>query len=313
MVSTGDKIAATDYNAIQSLVNQVLGVNVGGALYGYGQNVSSVQVSANSKITTLQWSNLRNDILRCRQHQTGTDLSGSLTAPGVNVVITATDREAYLSMIQTAALDANRLAAPPSNQASREPVVTNQVKTTAWNGTITQTVTVTFPGYNLTAGPVSAADHIRCYFNAGGRFEFSSSLTGGNSGTINTKDYSWKTILSAMGEIYFNRDVTTCTGTGTTFAVGYNDLTTSDKQIFQKDVTSGYTPNRYRIFARAPSATQIVFTIYWEDLATSAPNPNPPWDIDENVTGTITSIVNAYRPSGTNVSIPMPSGSTTSF
>lgn len=309
MVSTGTTIAASDYNTIQNLANQVLGVNSGGGLYGYGQTVASSQVSQFSKITVTQWRNLREDVLRCRQHQTGTDLSAQLTYPTQDVRVTATDREAYLSMMQTAALDANRLTTPPSSQAAREGL-TSTVRTAAWNGTISHSVTVTFPGYTLSSGAVSADDHIRCYFNTGGRFELSSSLTGGSSGTVGTKDYSWAVLLSSMGTVYFNRTNTTTTGTGTTTAIGYEALNGADQLIFQKDTISGYSPNRLQIYARKPSTTSIVFTLYWADLSG---NPNPGWGSDENVTGTLTSTVQVYRASGGNVSVPKPNGSATAL
>lgn len=310
MVSTGTLIAASDYNVIQSLVNQVLGVNTGGGLYGYGQTVDSSQITQYSKISVTEWRNLRSDILRCRQHQTGTDLSGSLVYPTSTVKVTATDRDAYLTMMQTAALDANRLIAPPDSEASRTNIVTDQTKSPGWNTTVTQTVTVTFNGYNITSGAVSAEDHIRCYFNTGSRFELKSSITGGQVATLATKDNSWFNLLSGMGTIYFNRTNTTCTGTGTGSSIGWSTLTTADQEIFRKTLSDGYTPNRYRIMARAPSSTQIVFTIYWEDLSGQ---PNPPWGTDETVTGTISSTVQAYRASGTNVTIPAPTAITSAI
>lgn len=311
MVATGTIIAANDYNTIQSLVNQVLGPNIGGGTFGYGQSVASSQVSQYSKITMTQWRTLREDILRCRLHQTGVDYGSSLTYPTADVKVSAADREAYLTMMQTAALDTNRLAVPPTSQASREPVVTNQVRTTVWKTTITQTVTVTFNGYTVNTTTLSGADHMRCYFNAGGRFEFSSTITGGTTGTIGTKDYSWNILLSGMGTVYFNRTNTTATGTGTGSSVGYASLTATNQQIFQKDTTAGYSPNRYRILARSPATNQIVFTIYWEDLSGQ---PNAPWGTDENVTGTVTSFVQVYRPSGVNsVTIPIPAATTTSL
>lgn len=309
MVSTGTIIAANDYNTIQSLANQVLGVNTGGGLYGYGQTVASGQVSQYSQITVTQWRNLREDILRCRQHQTGTDLSAQLTYPTQDVKVTATDREAYLTMMQTAATDANRLATPPSTQAARESLTTT-TRTAAWNGTISHSITISFPGYNLTSGSVPALDHIRCFFNTGGRFELSSSLTGGTSGSVGTKDYSWSVLLSSMGTIYFNRTNTTTTGTGTTYAVGYETLTGTDQLIFQKDTIAGYSPNRFQIYARKPSTTSIVFTLYWADLSG---NPNPGWGTDENVTGSLTSYAQVYRASGTNVSVPKPDASATAL
>lgn len=317
MVATGTKIAATDYNTIQTLVSQVLGVNTGGGLYGYGQNVDSTQVSPYAKVTSTQWKNLRSDILRCRQHQTGTDLSSSLLDPSVSNKIQATDREAYLTLMQTAALDANRLIVPPTSQASRTNIVTNQTKTPGWNTSVSQQVTVTFPGYPLTSSSVSATDHVRCYFNTGSRFELSSSISGGQVSVTGTKDNSWYNILSGMGTIYFNRTNTTCTGTGTPAAIGWANLTTTDQEIFRKTLSDSYTPNRYRILARAPSATQIIFTIYWEDLATftntTKYGPLGPFGIDETVGGTVTSIVQMYRASGANVTMPAPTGSTTSI
>lgn len=309
MVTAGTQIEATQYNEIQSLVNQILGVNTGGSTYGYGQTVDSSQVLRNSTITVQQWTNLRNDILAVRQHQTGTDLSSSLTIPSTSTRINASDREAYLTLIQTAALDNNRLITPPLSQAERVNIVANQTKAPSWNGLLVQSIVVTFPGYTITNGSntvtVSGADHARCYFNTGSYFEIRSDLSNGQTGVIGTKDNSWYNLLNGMGTIYFNRANTTCTGSGTPSAIGWEDLTSSDQEIFRKTLSDSYTPNRYRIMARAPSTNQIAFTIYWEDLSTG--------NIDESVTGTITSYAQAYRASGNNVSIPLPQASTTSI
>jgi hypothetical protein len=88
-MAVGDKIAATDYNTIQGKVALVLGTGSGD--YGYGQTVSSSSVSANAKISMTQWSNLRNDLLRARQHQIGGDQSSLLTDPAINLTVTASD------------------------------------------------------------------------------------------------------------------------------------------------------------------------------------------------------------------------------
>lgn len=312
MVTAGTQIEATQYNEIQSLVNQVLGVNTGGDSYGYGQTVTSSQVLRNTRITVAQWNSLRNDILAVRQHQTGTDLSSSLTIPATTVKIDAADREAYNSLIQEAALEVNRLAVPPLSQATRENLVANQSNSPNWNNSLVQTVTVTFPGYTVTNGgnsvTVTGADHARCYFNTGSYFEIKSALAGGQTATVGTKDNSWYNLLNGMGTIYFNRSATTCTGSGTTSSIGWADLTSTDQVIFTRTLSDAYTPNRYRILARAPSLSQIVFTIYWEDLSTASSGGT-----DENVTGTVTSYIQAYRASGNNVSIPLPQATTTSL
>lgn len=292
----GNKIEWTDYNQIRSLIVQVLGTGSGD--YGYGQDVSALTaVAQNEKITVAQWDRLRTAILKARQHQTTAALS--LTQPTSSVKLYELDRSAYYAMAQDAAT--NRLAIPPAPEATREDLVTSTQRTTAWNGTISQTITVDF----------ASADAARYYFNTGSRFEFSASLTGGNTGVPGTKDNSWAAILSGMGVIYFNRSNTTCTGSGNTTSIGWASLTSSNQLIFRKDVSgTTYYPNAFYLYARAPSASQIVFTLNWQD---DSGNPNPPLGTDENVTGTLTSYAQVYRASGSNVSVNKPSATKTTF
>lgn len=289
MPGQNTQIVASDYNAIQAKIALVLGAGSGD--YGYGQIVDSTQVSPNVRITVAQWTVLRSDILRSRQHQTGA--AEVLTLPTTTIKITEADRAAYDSMAQLAT--DNRLATPPTGQATRENLVQPQIRTAAWNGVLSQTVTINF----------TSADAARYYFNTGSRIEFSGSRVGGTNGSYNgPKDVSWSTILTNMGTISFSRNSTTASGTGNNSAIGYAQLTTSDQQIFSKDVTgTTYAPNRYVLLARAPSATQLVFTIQWRDDDTGNP--------DENVTGTLTSNVQVYRASGVNVSVPLPPATTT--
>jgi hypothetical protein len=289
MPGQNTQIVASDYNAIQAKISLVLGSGSGD--YGYGQVIDSTQVSPNVRITVAQWTALRSDILRSRQHQTGA--AEVLTQPTTTIKITEADRAAYDSMAQLAT--DNRLAIPPTGQATRENLVAPQTRTAAWNGVLSQTVTINF----------TSVDAARYYFNTGSRIEFSGSRVGGINGSYNgPKDVSWSTILTNMGTISFGRNSTTASGTGNNSAIGYAQLTTSDQQIFSKDVTgTTYAPNRYVLLARAPSATQIVFTIQWRDDDTGNP--------DENVTGTLTSTVQVYRASGVNVSVPLPPATTT--
>ena len=87
------KIIAVDYNTIQKNIAAVLGVggtnpltNATDATFGYNQSVLSSQVTVNAKMSSNQWSNLRTDILKARQHQTG--LSETLVDPTVSEKIT---------------------------------------------------------------------------------------------------------------------------------------------------------------------------------------------------------------------------------
>jgi hypothetical protein len=310
MAGQNTLILANDYNIIQSAISLVMGE--GSGTTGYGQTLASSQVGQNAKITVNQWNNLRNDIVRCRQHQTGVAIvnrapedpgyvAGSdLPTASEAAQIRESWRAAFLSV--TNDCNTNRLTAPPpASQATRADLFGQQVRTTEWNGRIQQVVTVTFDSVNAA----------RYFFNTGGQFEFSSDRSGGSAGLKNT---TWTTMLTNMGTIRFNYDATTCTGTGTTSTIGYYDITTSDNLIFEKDAPTGsYTPNKYFIYARRNLAGNVIFfTIHWWDDSPAPPSlPDPGFGIDENVDGTLTSTVQTFRATGTNVSVPNPSATTT--
>ena len=290
MAGIGSKIVAVDYNNIQSKISLIFGT--GSLDYGYGQTILSSQVAVGNRVSSLQWSNLRSDLIKARYHQTGVDPSSSLTDPTTVTRVTEADRAAYSAFADV--VTASRLTSPPAGQASREPLVAPAVRTTAWNGVITHTITVNF----------STADDARFYFNTGSQIWFSASRTGGGTGTKNT---SWTTMLTNMGIIKFGYTDTTATGTGSTSVIGYYDLTTSDQLIFQKSTEAPvYSPNKYNVYARLgtpSSGVQIIFTVQFRD---DSAQPNAPYGTDEDVDGTLTSTVEGYRASGTNVSVGLP-------
>ena len=314
MAGQNTLILPTDYNVIQSKIALVLGSGSGNK--GYGQTLDSSQVGQNSKITVAQWSNLRNDIARARQHQTGVTLgtkapedvgytAGSdLPIPTTSKQVKDSWRAAYLSVATDA--DTNYLVAPPpAGQASRADLVVQQVRTTAWQQVV-QTVTVTF----------ATGDDARYFFNTGSQIEFSSERSGGSPGI---KNATWTSMLSGMGTVSMNHTQTTCTGTGETSTIGFYDLTTTYGVIFQKLAPAGpYTPNKFYIYAKVNDTGAdrriIYFEIHWaDDSGQPASFPDPGFGIDENVDGQLTSTVQVYRASGTNVSVPTPSASTTAL
>ena len=312
MAGQNTLIIANDYNVIQSKISLVLGSGSGNK--GYGQTLSSTQVGQYGKITVTQWTNLRDDIARTLQHQTGTTLgtkapgdagyssTADLPIPSAATQVKDAWRAAYLSAATTA--DTNHLVAPPpAGQASRVDLVSQQVRNTPWQQ-VTQTVIVTFP----------TGDDARYFFNTGSQIEFSSDRSGGSAGL---KNGAWTALLASMGTISMNHTQTTCTGTGSTSSLGFYDLTTTNGTIFQK-VSTSYLPNSYYIYARVNSTGTdrriIYFEIHWaDDNIPVVSTPDPGFQIDENVDGTLTSTVQVYRASGTNVSVPTPSAATTAL
>lgn len=294
----GQLIQYTDYNSIRTVVDSVMGTGS----TGYGQTLVSSDVSQGATITAVQWLNLRTDMQKARQHQIGSAVGSSSATDGRNLVIPTsglTITEALRAQFSTfaTAIDTNRRTIDTDavgGQFSAEGLVTG-TRSSSWNGTLTNTVTITF----------SDANHPRYYFNAGGKIRVSANITTGTS-----KNNTWNTMFTQMGEFVMDYTSTTYTGSSATgSALGWDDLTTSNQLIGQKSAPSGsYAENRYYIYARkSVDGTQIILTIEFQDNDAGDPN------FDEDVQPTLNSVIAQYRPSGSNVSVPSPTASQSGF
>ena len=307
----GNIIYAADYNNVQGTANFLL--STGLADSGYGQAITSGQVNPTLKVTAAQWTNLRTDLLKIRQHQTGVDEGAGLGIATTGLLVD----DAFVNLFKTVAAtcNTNRLTIA-SNQGTAETLAgAGQTRTTAWNGVVSHTVTITFATSN-------AARH---FFNAGGEIRFSGSRSGGSTTNKNT---SWTNLLSDMGTIKLGYGGTTYTGTGAaggypTTGIGWYGLTTSYQTVFVKPAVAGvYLENDYNIQVKKNAAdntaTILTFEIQFRD-DDSGDQQTPPAGkvagpaVDENIDGTLTSTVQIFRPSGSNVTLPAPTASTTTL
>jgi len=292
-MAVGDTITAARYNTLQARVATVLGKGAGNE--GYGQAVTSAQVSANTTIEAVHMSDLYTDMRKCRIHQTG-----SIPAEIASIAVADTIEDSNatnkkgLAQYEALSLDiVNDRLLIAAGQASVEDGV-ESFTDTDWNGTIYHEVTVTFQAYSVTNGDgsttsITATDHRRAFFNAGGEILFSGSLASGG-GSI---DNDWRNLLNAAGTIRMSYTQTTNGSEGS--LIGHADLTTSYQTIFTKTASS-YAENDFTIQAKEDSSGGAVlrFRIYFND--DKGPNPN----FDEAVTPRTTSTVQVNRPSNTN-------------
>ena len=220
----GELIYAADYNAIQSVVDSVMGL--GAADEGYGQAITSLQLIPSTTAQVIQWVRLRNDMILARQHQTGVDESASLTVANSSSTISSTIANQYFNFAQT--IRSNRLTLSAAGNSSTETLV-DQTRTASWNGTLTHTVTITFPGYTTGSLTVTPANHARAFFNAGGKIWISSGRSGGTVGS--PKNIDWTTMLgngttqpSGFGTVEFGyTETATVAGTASASGTTYND------------------------------------------------------------------------------------------
>jgi hypothetical protein len=310
MAGQNTLILASDYNLIQSKIASVMGE--GSRTKGYGQTIASSQVGQFSKITASQWNNLRSDVLRARQHQTGQDMTSNVIVASASTTISDAQRAVLLNM----AIDAENpvdsegdlipVSPPPPTELARSNLFNEQVRTQKWNGRITQTIDIVWP----------TANDARYFFNSGGNIEFSSSFSPSVPGL---KGISWSTLLQNMGTFRFDWDRVYTTGSAFTGTDGFYQLTTIPIIIAQKETSSSaYVPNEYFITARVNSTLPnerriLTFVINWDDRS-GAPSsfPDPGFGIDEDVEGTLTSRVQVVR-SINNVVIPVPNATTTAI
>ncbi len=291
-------ITANDYNNLRDSVNLVMGTGAS----GYGQALVSSPVNAGQIFTLAMWNNLRTDMIKARQHQTGVNESGNLDVVTVDSIIDDAFFAQYTNFISLITTNQRVVA---NNQATLQ-VLATQTRSSAWNGLLTHTVTLTF-GSSLQA---------RYFFNAGGQIRFTASRTGA---AATSKDTDWTNILSSMGTISMNYNSTSflAGGSGTGSSKGFYNLTTTYQTLYLKGSSVyAYTENDYNIAARVDNATNptsIIFKIEFRDDDTGDwPKPLSPLrgpKVDESITGTLTSTVSMFRPSGQNVSVNGPSAS----
>ena len=285
--TSGSTILDDEYNNFANDVNTVLGAGSGS--FGYGQSSTISTVSPGAVITATQWATLLNRISTLANHQ-NTSIT-AITNPTVG------DQIAILSALQgnITLIEAGRRNAAANGTAITSGGVSS--RTTAWNGIISTTQRITF----------ASADHMRYFFNAGGRISISFSRTGG---TAENKNTGWSNLCTACGTIHLSGAGTSKTiagvaytgttkigGSGTvetlSTTVGFEQLTTAPSNTIlfrQYDATAQYTANYLAVYGQKG-------TNYVELITNFVDNADA--NTDENVDGTLSATVTAIPPSTT--------------
>mgnify|MGYP001185841016 FL=1 len=299
-MAVGDLITAARYNNAQGRVSAILGNGSGNE--GYGQTVTSQQVSSNVVIDATHVNDMFTDLNKIFVHQTGgvpnsiaeievgdtiaEDTSGADTKEGFK------DYEDFISIIETAG-NRFRLASAQSSTLNNAETIQRRNQ---WTAPIECEFQVAF----------TDSDARRHFFNAGGSLTFISSLSGTpTSGDSVAKSQDWASILGNAGTVSMNYQETTTSGTGVVQSIGNFDLTTSYQEIYRKSATGVYGNNNYILSAKAPTSSTIsVKYNFYDD------NPGG-FKIDEPVQGLLEAKIGFVRASGSFVDTPAPAFSAT--
>jgi hypothetical protein len=291
-MTTGSLISATDYNNIRNKVVSLLGTGSGSS--GYGQTVQSSAVAQGVTVTKSQFDLLRFDLYNVLFHQTGT--VPTITQVAAQSIITygaAQPNNQYDTLANTATTNRFNLGA---GQFIENQNIVTATRTDPWKVSVQCTMTAEFANSN----------QARFFFNSGGQIRIRSSRTGGSSTQQNN---SWSSILSSAGTRSFGAQLPN-TGFSPIDGTNFYRLTNTFQRFYTTTGSSPYASNRYSLDARcdvannATGTARFVFIrVILDDPYTDPPLGVPPASSapvapEDNVDGTLRSIVDEYRASG---------------
>lgn len=287
-------ISASRYNILAGRINAILGVGSGNK--GYGQAVSSFQISNSESVRASHMNALHTDMVKAREHQindtpttiatvTNTDvIAGDRAYPEQrnpytddlvsNAAVLEQAIVSYENLMTDIENDKFEIAIP--DQSSIVASGANSTRTTAWGGTGSpQTITHKFE-------IVFANDNqLRYFFNAGGQVRFGFTITG----FTNTKGGDWNAMFGAIGTSVLNNE-----GFNDEFNVGIIqdptnpiNYTSTSLRLYEKSGSGAYAENSLTIDARKSGTGKIEITINLNDTDQGSGGA------DEQVDGTLTS------------------------
>lgn len=280
-MAVNELITVARYNQMQSKVALVLGN--GSGQYGYGQSLSSNEVSTSDTVNATHMQTLKSDMINARVHQTGAvpDLD--------NIAATQDITDAVYAEYETTATSIlNNANDVFSTQTSVESKLSS-TRTQNWKTSVEHHFTVTF----------DSEDHRRHFFNAGGEIRFSASLTGGTG----SKSTNWNNMLQSLGTLKFT-SLNMTGDSGTSSGLGNFELTSSWQTLYVKTGSGVYAENDYTIKGKAVN-NEIYFQVEFNDDATGSGGGGFE-PVDEPVTGTLTSTITQLRATGLYVEVDSP-------
>ena len=304
-------ITAARYNILQARIAEVLGNGAGNS--GYGQPLQSFQVNATGApsstdpvedlalkriIDNDHMNRLYQDMIAARIHQTGFPIPDDILPITEGDLVELTSQTGQTGIVQYEnfmnTIVEEKLTADFATQTVTEFAgdISN-LRSTPWNGSIVHEFRATF----------TSADARRHFFNAGGNILISLNLSGGTG----QKTASWREVVSDVGTIGFDYEKTYSTNFTPTYdtvinSIGNYDLSDTYQTIYRKTITdtdNDYASNSIEIKAKEPSEGLIDFRIVLSDTADLIN------DIDENVSGVVSSTVQIIRANGVGLELEL--------
>jgi len=285
-------IRVSDYNNLRTKVINLLGTGAGNS--GYGQLVRSSAVNENTRVSIVEWDNLRYDIFNVWKHQFGilptiSDVRNPLDNEGrdAGALVKANSTTAPYDQYDNFAniLVANRFGIHSSQAITRNGLTPDAPWIvsfdSSWTAKLICTVTVSWP----------TADAARFFFNTGGEIRFNSART---NGAVNPQNNSWTTLLTSAGILSFGGQLPRA-GFSPANGTNYYRLNSTPNIWATKTASSPYGANDFTIKASTAdtigAVRTITFLVEWTDGHVGISGP-------DTVDGTVTLAITTLEASG---------------
>jgi len=298
--TTSDTLTAAHYNEIRNKIVQILGTGSGDK--GYGQSLSSSQVTANDiaqgidgdLVTATQMDYLRSDIEKCWKHQVTTAFSLGDVSVGdwitAGSASTAGTYNQYFSYVTSIINNRHLLASGQYTDTLQQ----NNSVPTGWISSRSAEYTVSF----------GTTEAMRFFFNSGGQIQFTWATGAAGTGASASKNTSWANFLNTVPYT-------------STYAT-YTNYTASWVAKINTGVGGSgvYAENKAILYVRLiDNSTTIAYQWVLQDLDTGDDTtPNDGWNYktDEPVTLPINCRLTTRTATGSWVSRTEPTASNTS-
>ena len=275
MPAAGSTINATDYNTLQSKIATILGNGQATDNFGYGQAVTSGQVSGpgvstpGDSVTHTQLRELYDDIETAWIHQNGSagtqintllkyidqgDIIGAdATGDGItyeentdNYTIDNEENTGGINDFSTvlALIEASRTTVGAGQTDTNLSAVSDS-RNSSWNGNVDSEFTVTF----------NNADQRRYFFNSGGQITIAGAIDAATLGAAGSasrqRNDGWNSMVTTPGTVRMGYNYTTYDGASTNITkpdgeIGNGELNTSAYQILlRREAAAGDYEDSY--------------------------------------------------------------------
>lgn len=288
----GGKLRSIDFNNFIQNINEIVGIGAGDSGYGQDRLVMKL-LTPGEKIRATHWDSLLAAMSAASIHQ-GIEISvpTSTADPAFpsprNIAQIVPQLQIDIDSIRLNKLNYDLIdMSIETNKISSSASFSSTTGAEVWNNNIKYVFSANF----------NNDDHRRHFFNSGGEIRVSSDFSPSPSSSVQSLE--WDALLSNIGVIKFSHSACVSSQNKGTPGGGFNSLTSTYVNVYQRGGSDYYASFQYTIRARLNNISGIDFETSFIDVSLPLNSVNP------EITGSLTVSVDQQRSTG-EVNVPSP-------